>query len=168
MLRSRLLPVLAGVLVLLALPVSSPAGTSTCGTEIVTAAVESSVTSWYSPGCYRQAAKLVTPDMRAYSDVPAVVAAAAHRDLLRKLHIGVAKKAPGSVVRLAFSPSVGTIRVSVFARKNGRFVVAAIGTLHGAGGTLKAKLGKATRIRVSAGYVGSGDTPITVSLTLKR
>jgi hypothetical protein len=162
-------PCLAALLIgLLALPVSSTAATSTCGTEIVVAAVQTSVTSWYSPGCYRQAAKLVTPDMRTYSDVPEVVAAAAHRDLLRKLHIAVAKRAPGSVVRIAFSPSVGTIRVSVFARKNGRFVVAAIGMLHGAGGTLKAKLGKATRIRVSAGYVGSGDTPVTVSLTLKR
>jgi hypothetical protein len=168
MLRPRLLPLLAVALALLALPVSSTAATSTCGTEIVTAAVTSSVTSWYSPGCYKQAARLVTPDMRAYSDVPAVVSAAAHRDLLRKLHITVAKKAPGSVVRIAFSPSVGTIRVSVFARKNGRFVAAAIGMLRGSGGTLKAKLGKATRIRVSAGYVGSGDTPVTVSLTLKR
>jgi hypothetical protein len=168
MLRSRLAALLAGAIVLLVLPVSSAAATSTCGTEIVTTAVQASVTSWYSPGCYAKAAKLVTPDMRAYSDVPAVISAAAHRDKLRKLHITVAKKAPRSVVRIAFSPAVGTIRVSIFARKSGRFVVAAIGTLHGAGGTLKAKLGKATRIRVSAGYVGSGDTPVTVTLTLKR
>jgi hypothetical protein len=165
----RLFNLLAGVVVLLALPLSSAAaGTSTCGTEIVTTAVQTSLANWYSPGCYAQAAKLVTPDMRAYSDVPAVIATAARRDRLRKLHITVAKKAPRSVVRIAFSPAVGTIRVSVFARKSGRFVVAAIGTLHGAGGTMKAKLGKATRIRGSAGYVGSGDTPVTVALTLKR
>ena len=56
----------------------------------------------------------------------------------------------------------------MFARKNGRFVLAALGTLQGSSGTLKAKLGKATRIRVSAGYVGSGDTPVTVTTTLKR
>ncbi|MEO9174078.1 MAG: hypothetical protein ABI317_01105, partial [Gaiellales bacterium] len=84
------------------------------------------------------------------------------------LHIAVAKKAPRRVVRITFSPAVGSIRTSIFAKRNGRFVVAAIGTLHGKGGTLKAKLGKATRIRVSAGYVGSGDTPVTVSITLKR
>ena len=56
----------------------------------------------------------------------------------------------------------------MFAKKNGRFVLAALGTMKGASGTIKAKLGKATRIRVSAGYVGSGDTPVTVSLTLTR
>ena len=56
----------------------------------------------------------------------------------------------------------------MFAKRNGRFVVAAVGTLRGAGGTLKAKLGKATRIRVSASYAGAGDKPITVSTTLKR
>jgi hypothetical protein len=165
--RTRLVPLLVGAVVL-ALPASSAAGTSTCGTEIVTTALQTSLTSWYSPGCYVQAAKLETPDMRAYSDVPAIISTAAHRDRLRKLHITVAKKAPRSVVRITFSPPVGTMRVSIFARKNGRFVVAAIGALHGAGGTLKAKLGKATRIRVSAGYVGSGDTPGTVALTLKR
>jgi hypothetical protein len=164
---TRLVPLLVGAVVL-ALPASSAAGTSTCGTEIVTTALQASLTNWYSPGCYAQAAKLETPDMRAYSDVPAVVSTAAHRDRLRKLHIAVAKKAPRSVVRITFSPTVGSMRVSIFARKNGRFVVAAIGTLRGAGGTLKAKLGKATRIRVSAGYVGSGDTPATVTLTLKR
>ena len=40
--------------------------------------------------------------------------------------------------------------------------------MRGTGGTLKARLGKATHIRVSASYVGAGDKPITVSTTLKR
>ena len=170
--RARLSPLLAGALLLLALPGASSAGTSTCGTEIVTAAAETSVVNWYSPGCYRQAAKLVTPDMRAYSDIPTVISTAARRDLLRPLRITVAKKAPGGKVKIAFSPTVGSIRVSVFVRtggKGGRFVVAAVGTLRGAGGTLKSKkIGKGARIRVSAGYLGSGDTPRTLTLTLAR
>ena len=97
-----------------------------------------------------------------------MIAAAKRRDILRKLRIAVARKAPGSRVSVKFSPAVGSIRVSVFAKRNGRFVVAAIGTLQGAGGTLKARLGKAKRIRVSAGYVGAGDRPVTVTTTLKR
>jgi hypothetical protein len=161
----RLVSLLAGAVVLLVVPVSASAS---CGSEILTTAVKANLTAWYSPGCYAQATKLLTPDLRNYSDAPAVISTAARRDLLRKLHIVVAKRAPGSKVKIAFAPAVGSIRVSVFARKNGRFVAAAIGTLSGAGGTLKAKLGKATRIRVSAGYVGSGDKPVTVSLTLKR
>ena len=172
MLGSRLATLLAGALVLLALPVSSPAGTSTCGTEIVTAAATTSLVNWYSPGCYAQAARLVTPDMRTYSDIPTLISAAGHRDLLRPLQIAVAKKAPGGKVHITFTPTVGSIRVSVFVRtggKGGRFVVAAVGTLRGAGGVLKSKkVGKGARIRVSAGYVGSGDTPRTVTLTLAR
>ncbi len=69
---------------------------------------------------------------------------------------------------MRFSPSVGSIRVAIFARRNGRFVVAAIGTLRGTGGTLRARLGTATRVRVSASYVGAGDRPVTVSTTLRR
>ena len=93
---------------------------------------------------------------------------ARRRDVLHRLRIAVAKTAPGSKVKLTFRPSVGSIRVSIFAKKHGRFVVSAIGTMRGAGGTLRARLGKATRIRVSAGYVGAGDRPVTVSTTLKR
>jgi hypothetical protein len=170
--RSRLVPLVAGALLLLALPGTSSAGSSTCGTEILTTAAQSSVSNWYSPGCYKQAAKLVTPDMSAYSDIGSVISTAARRDLLRPLRIAVAKKAPGGKVKITFSPTVGSIRVSVFVRKGGkggRFVVAAIGTLRGAGGTLKSKkVGKGARIRVSAGYVGSGDTPRTITLTLAR
>ena len=88
--------------------------------------------------------------------------------MLLRLHLTVTRRAPKSVVTIGFSPAVGAIRVSVFARRNGRFVLAALGTLQGSAGTLRAKLGKATRIRVSAGYVGSGDTPVTVTTTLKR
>jgi hypothetical protein len=71
-------------------------------------------------------------------------------------------------VKVTFTPAVGTIRVAVFAKKKGRFVAAAIATMKGRGGTLKARLGTATRIRVSTGYVGSGDKPIVVSTTVKR
>jgi hypothetical protein len=163
--RRRLLTLLASALVLLAVPVSASAS---CGNDVLQAAARSSLTLWYSPGCYKQATKLLTPDLRQYSDAPDEINTAARRDRTRKLKVAVAKTAPGGKVKVGFSPAVGTIRVSVFAKKNGRFVVAAIGTLRGTGGTLKAKLGKATRIRVSAGYPGSGDTPITVSLTLKR
>jgi hypothetical protein len=46
--------------------------------------------------------------------------------------------------------------------------VAAVGTLRGARGTLRAKLGKATRIRVSVSYIGAGDKPVTVFKTLRR
>jgi hypothetical protein len=167
-LRSRLTRLLTGVLVLLALPASAAAGGSSCGTAILTSALQTSLTAWYSPGCYAQATRLLTPDLAAYSDAPTAIAQAAHRDQLRTLHVAVAKKAPAGRVRITFTPPVGAIRVSVFARTGGRFVVAAVGTLSGAGGSLKAKLGRATRIRVSAGYVGSGDTPTTVTLTLRR
>jgi hypothetical protein len=166
MTRFRLLLAAMGVLLTLALPVSASAS---CATDIVTVAVkQGSVPSWYSPGCYKRAVKLLGSDLRDYSNVPDLISAAKRRDTLRKLKIGVAKTAPGQKVKVTFSPAVGSIRVSVFARKHGRFVVAAISTLRGAGGTLKAKLGKATRIRVSASYVGAGDKPVTVSTTLQR
>jgi hypothetical protein len=156
---------LSCLLLALAVPVSASAS---CSSDIVSLATRGSVPAWYSPGCYKRAVKLVGPDMSAYSDVPSVIALANRRDVLLRLHLTVARRAPKSVVTISFSPAVGAIRVSVFARKNGRFVLAALGTLQGSGGTLKAKLGKATRIRVSAGYVGSGDTPVTVTTTLKR
>jgi hypothetical protein len=166
MTRFRLLLAAAAALLALALPVSASAS---CSTDIVSvAATKGSIPSWYSPGCYKRATKLLGSDLRDYSDVPEVIAAAKRRDTLAKLRIAIAKRAPGSKVKITFKPAVGSIRVSIFARKNGRFVVAAIGTMRGAGGTLKAKLGKATRIRVSASYVGAGDKPITVSTTLKR
>jgi hypothetical protein len=166
MTRIRLLLAAAGTLLALGLPVSASAS---CANDIVTvAAAKGAIVSWYSPGCYQRANKLLGSDLRDYSDVPDLIAAAKRRDTLRKLQVAVAKRAPGSKVKVTFTPAVGSIRVSVFAKKNGRFVVAAIGTLQGAGGTLKAKLGKATRIRVSASYAGAGDRPITVSLTLKR
>jgi hypothetical protein len=159
-----------GVLVTCALPASASAASipSTCPTEIVSAAVTGSVPSWYSQGCYSRALKLLGSDLRDYSDVPDIIATARRRDVLLRLHIAIGKKAPGSRVTIALSPAVGTIRVSIFAKNKGRFVLAAIGILRGSGGTLKGKLGKATRIRVSAGYVGSGDTPVTVTATIKR
>jgi hypothetical protein len=166
MTRFRLLVAAASVLTALVLPVSASAS---CSTDIVTvAATKGTITPWYSAGCYTRAVKLLGSDLKDYSDVPDLIAAAKRRDILRKLKIAVAKRAPSSRVKIAFTPAVGSIRVSIFAKRSGRFVVAAIGTLSGAGGTVKAKLGKATRIRVSAGYVGSGDKPITVSTTLKR
>jgi hypothetical protein len=166
MTRLRLLVGAASVLFALVVPVSASAS---CASEIVSAAaVKGSIPSWYSPGCYKRATRLLGSDLRDYSDVPDMIAAARRRDVLRRLRIAVAKKAPSSRVSIRFTPAVGSIRVSIFAKKNGRFVVAAIGTLRGAGGTLKARLGKATRIRVSAGYVGAGDKPITVSTTLRR
>jgi hypothetical protein len=166
MTRFRLLFAAASVLLALVLPVSASAS---CASEIVSvAATRGTIVSWYSPGCYTRATRLLSSDLRNYSDVPDLIAAARRRDILRKLRIAVARKAPGGRVSVRFTPAVGSIRVSVFARRNGRFVVAAIGTLHGAGGTLKARLGKARRIRVSSGYVGTGDRPITVSTTLKR
>jgi hypothetical protein len=166
MTRFRLLLALAGALLALAVPAAASAS---CATDIVAvAATKDSIPSWYSPGCYLRATKLLGSDLRDYSDVPDLIAAAKRRDTLRKLKVAVAKRAPGSKVKVTFSPAVGSIRVSVFAKRSGRFVVAAIGTMRGAGGTLKAKLGKASRIRVSASYVGAGDKPITVSLTLKR
>jgi hypothetical protein len=155
----------SSLLLALAVPVSASAS---CSTDIVSLATRGSVPGWYSPGCYKRALKLAGPDLSAYSDVPAVIALASRRDVFLRLRLTVARRAPKSVVSIAFSPAVGAIRVSVFARKNGRFVLAALGTLQGPGGTLKAKLGKATRIRVSAGYVGSGDAPVTVTTTLKR
>jgi hypothetical protein len=165
--RTRLafLPLLA--LALFATPIQASAA-GTCGTEVLTTVLKGSSVAWYSPGCYTRATKLMTPDIKAYSDAGAVITTAARRDRLRKLKLAVAKKAPNSKLAIRFTPAVGTIRVSVFAKKNGRFVLAALTTMKGAGGTVKAKLGKATRIRVSAGYVGSGDKPLTVSLTLKR
>jgi hypothetical protein len=165
MTRFRLLVAAASVLVALLLPVSASAS---CPSEIVVAATKGSIASWYSPGCYMRATKLLGSDLRGYSDVRDVITAAKRRDILRKLRIAVAHRAPGGKVSVRFAPAVGSIRVSVFARRNGRFVVAASGTLRGAGGTLRARLGKAKRIRVSAGYVGAGDRPITVSATLKR
>jgi hypothetical protein len=166
MTRFRLLLAAASVLLALVLPVSASAS---CADDIVAAAAtKGSITSWYSPGCYTRATKLLGADLRDYSAVPDLIAAAKRRDALRKLRITVARKAPGGKVSVVFTPAVGSIRVSVFAKRHGRFVVAAIGTLRGPGGTLKARLGKAKRIRVSAGYVGAGDRPITVSLTLKR
>jgi hypothetical protein len=165
MTRFRLLLAAASVLLALVLPVSASAS---CASDIVVAATKGGIASWYSPGCYTRAAKLLGSDLRDYSDVPDMIAAAKRRDILRKLRIAVARKAPGSRVSVKFTPAVGSIRVSVFAKRNGRFVVAAIGTLQGAGGTLKARLGKAKRIRVSAGYVGAGDRPVTVTTTLKR
>jgi hypothetical protein len=165
MTRFRLLVAAAGLLLALVLPVSASAS---CANDIVAVAVKGSIPSWYSPGCYLRANKLLGSDLRDYSDVPDLIAAAKRRDTLRKLKIAVAKRAPGSKVKVAFTPAVGSIRVSIFARKNGRFVVAAIGSMRGAGGTLKARLGNATRIRVTASYAGAGDKPITVSTTLKR
>jgi hypothetical protein len=166
MTRLRLLLGAASVLVALAAPVSASAS---CSTEIVTAAaVKGSIPGWYSPGCYSRASRLLGSDLRDYSDVPDMIAAARRRDILRKLRIAVARKAPSGKVTIRFTPAVGSIRVSIFAKRNGRFVVAAIGTLRGAGGTLRARLGKATRIRVSASYVGAGDRPVTVSTTLRR
>ncbi len=163
--RVRLMLVVSSLLLALALPVSASAS---CSSDIVSQAGDGSVPGWYSPGCYKRALKLVGPDMSAYSDVPSVIALASRRDVLLRLRLTVARRAPRGIVIIGFSPAVGAIRVSVFARKNGRFVLAALGTLQGSGGTFKAKLGKATRIRVSAGYVGSGDTPVTVTTTLKR
>jgi hypothetical protein len=164
--RLRLLLGAACVLAALAVPATASAS---CSTEIVSAAAtKGSIPGWYSPGCYRRASKLLGSDLRDYSDVPDLIAAARRRDILRKLRIAVAKRAPAGKVSIRFTPPVGSIRVSIFAKRSGRFVVAAIGTLHGAGGTLKARLGKATRIRVSASYVGAGDRPVTVSTTLRR
>jgi hypothetical protein len=164
--RLRLLVGAACALAALAVPVTASAS---CSTEIVSAAAtRGSIPGWYSPGCYRRASKLLGSDLRDYSDVPEMIAAARRRDILRKLRIAVVKRAPAGKVSIRFTPAVGSIRVSIFAKRNGRFVVAAIGTLRGAGGTLKARLGNATRIRVSASYVGAGDRPVTVSTTLRR
>jgi hypothetical protein len=164
--RLGLLLAAACVLAALAVPVTASAS---CSTEIVSTAVtKGSIPGWYSPGCYRRASKQLGSDLRDYSDVPELIAAARRRDILRRLRIAVARKAPAGKVSIRFTPAVGSIRVSIFARRSGRFVVAAIGTLRGAGGTLEARLGKTTRIRVSASYVGAGDRPVTVSTTLKR
>jgi hypothetical protein len=164
--RLGLLLAAACVLAALAVPVTASAS---CSSEIVsTAATKGSIAGWYSPGCYRRASKQLGSDLRDYSDVPELIAAARRRDVLRRLRIAVARKAPAGKVSIRFTPAVGSIRVAVFAKRNGRFVVAAIGTLRGAGGTLKARLGRATRIRVSASYVGAGDRPVTVSTTLRR
>jgi hypothetical protein len=166
MTRPRLLLAAVSLLAALALPASASAS---CASEVVTAAaVNGSIPSWYSPGCYRRASKLLGSDLRDYSDVPDLISAARRRDTLRRLRIAIARTAPRGKVAIRFTPAVGSIRVAIFARRNGRFVVAAIGTLRGAGGTLRAKLGKARRIRVSAGYVGAGDRPVTVSTTLRR
>jgi hypothetical protein len=165
--RTRLVLLPLVVLALLAAPLPASAA-GNCGTEVITSVLKGSLTAWYSPGCYSRATKLLTPDLRNYSDAGDVISTAARRDRLRKLKLAVAKKAPNSRISIRFTPAVGTIRVSVFAKRNGRFVLAALGSMKGTSGTLKAKLGKATRIRVSAGYVGSGDKPVTVSLTLTR
>jgi hypothetical protein len=164
--RLGLLLAAACVLAALAVPVTASAS---CSTEIVSTAVtKGSIPGWYSPGCYRRASKQLGSDLRDYSDVPELIAAARRRDILRRLRIAVARKAPAGKVSIRFTPAVGSIRVAVFAKRNGRFVVGAIGTLRGAGGTLKARLGRATRIRVSASYVGAGDRPVTVSTKLRR
>jgi hypothetical protein len=165
MTRFRLPIAVACLLLALVVPVSASAS---CADDVVLAATKGSIASWYSPGCYARASKLLGSDLRDYSDVPDLIAAARRRDALRRLRIAVGARAPGGKVAIAFTPSVGSVRVAVFAKRNGRFVVAAIGTLRGSGGTLHARLGKATRIRVSAGYVGMGDRPVTVSSTLKR
>ena len=165
MTRYRVLLAAAGALLALILPVSASAG---CATDVVVAATSGRIASWYSPGCYTHATRLLGSDLRDYSDVPDLIDAARRRDILRRLRIAVARRAPGGRVRVQFTPAVGAIRVAVFAKRNGRFVVAAIGTLRGAGGTLRARLGRATRIRVSAGYVGAGDRPVTVTATLRR
>ena len=165
MTRLRLLCAAAGLLLALVLPVSASAS---CGDDVVAAATKGSIPTWYSPGCYTRASKLLGSDLRDYSDVPDLIAAARRRDALIRLRIAVARRAPAGRVRVTFTPAVGSIRVSVFAKKHGRFVVAAIATLSGSGGTIRARLGKARRIRVSASYAGAGDKPITVSTTLKR
>jgi len=165
MTRLRLLCAAAGLLLALVLPVSASAS---CADDVVAAAGKGSIASWYSPGCYSRATRLLGSDLGAYSDVPDLIAAARRRDTLRRLRIAIARRAPSSKVRVTFTPAVGSIRVAVFAKKHGRFVVAAIGTMQGGGGTIKARLGKAKRIRVSASYVGAGDRPITVSTTLRR
>jgi hypothetical protein len=163
--RLRLTLLAACLLPALLIPATASAS---CSADIVSLATRGSVSAWYSPGCYTHALKLVGPDERSYSDIPSLITLASRRDLLQRLRLTVAKRAPKSVVTIKFSLAVGAMRVSVFARKNGRFVLAALGTLQGPGGTLKARLGTATRIRVSAGYVGSGDTPVTVTTTIKR
>jgi hypothetical protein len=163
--RLRLTLLAGSLFAALVIPASASAN---CSADIVSLATRGSVAAWYSPGCYTHALKLVTPEQRAYSDIPGLITLASRRDVLQRLRLTVAKRAPKSVVTIKFSLAVGAIRVSVFARKNGRFVLAALGTLQGPGGTLKARLGKATRIRVSAGYVGSGDTPVTATTTIKR
>jgi hypothetical protein len=163
--RFRLMLAASSLLLALAVPAYASAS---CSSDIVSQATSGSVLGWYSPGCYKRALKLVGPDQRGYTDIPGLIALASRRDILLRLHMAVATRAPNGVVSIQLAPTVGAIRVSVFARKNGRFVLAALGTLQGSGGTLKAKLGKATKIRVSAGYVGSGDTPVTVTTTLKR
>jgi hypothetical protein len=169
MTRLRLTLAAIGALLAFAVPASArQVAAPPCATDIVTAATTGTVSAWYSQGCYSRSVKLLGSDLRDYSDVPDIIALAKRRDALVRLHIAVGKRAPSSKVSIKLSPAVGAIRVSIFARKNGRFVVAAVGTLRAGGGTLKAKLGKATRIRVSAGYVGSGDKPVTVSTTLKR
>jgi hypothetical protein len=165
MTRFRVLVAAASVLFALLLPVSASAG---CASEIVAAATKGGIAGWYSPGCYKGTSRLLGSDLRDYSDVPDLIAAARRRDVLRRLRIAVARKAPGGRISVTFTPAVGSIRVSVFARRSGRFVLAAIGTLRGAGGTLGARLGQARRIRVSARYVGAGDRPVTVSTTLRR
>jgi hypothetical protein len=165
MTRLRLLCAAAGLLLALLLPVSASAS---CADDVVAAATKGSIPGWYSPGCYSRASRELGSDLRDYSDVPDLIAAARRRDILRRLRIAVARRAPSGKLRVTFTPVVGSIRVSVFAKKHGRFVVAAIGTMSGTGGTIKARLAKATRIRVSASYVGAGDKPITVSARLKR
>jgi hypothetical protein len=165
MTRVRLLCAAAGLLLALGLPISASAS---CADDVVGAATKGSIPGWYSPGCYSRASNELGSDLRDYSDVPDLIAAARRRDALRRLRIAVARRAPSGKVRVTFTPAVGSIRVSVFAKKHGRFVVAAIGTMSGSGGTIKARLGKARRIRVSASYLGAGDRPVTVSTTLKR
>ena len=131
MTRLRLLCAAAGLLLALVLPVSASAS---CADDVVAAAGKGSIVNWYSPGCYSRATRLLGSDLRDYSDVPDLIAAARRRDTLRRLRIAIARRAPSSKVRVTFTPAVGSIRVAVFAKRHGRFVVAAIGTMQGSGG----------------------------------
>jgi hypothetical protein len=169
MLRTRLIALTIVCAAALMAPLSgADAARPNCGTEIVKTSVKGNLSAWYSRGCYARALKLLTPDLKQYSDAPAVISTAARRDRLRKLRVTVAKRAPNGRVKLTFKPSVGTIRVAIFAKKGGRFLPAAVVSVKGSGATVKARLGKATRIRVSLGYVGSGDRPVVLSATVRH
>ena len=100
--RLSLLPLLA-LLLLAAVPLQASAA-GNCGTEVLTTALKGPVNAWYSPGCYKRAVKLETPDMKAYSDIGAVISTATRRDRLRKLKIAIPTKAPGSKVTVKFTP----------------------------------------------------------------
>jgi hypothetical protein len=169
MLRTRLIAVTIACAAALGGPLSgSYAAKPNCGTEILTTSVKGNLSAWYSKGCYARALKLLTPDLKQYSDAPAAISTAARRDRLRKLRIVIAKRAAHGRVKITFTPAVGTIRVAIFAKKGGRFVPAAVTSVRGKRATIRARLGTAKRIRVSVGYVGSGDRPIVVSTTVKR